>query len=1076
MANQQVLQRSKSQQMLQELQRVLQAQANSSAVTISAETITDAKLIPVDGFDTKLQSGLVLKTPPLISTSERIPDPSDDNLVFSGTTKYLGVQDLPVTLTFTVDESSITSLSLDITIPKGWSFADDGTLYGTEGTDAHYTVTVNSDEGSYQLSGGAATDAGQFQAIVALSAKTHILIGAWSDQDRGLIDILKALGFPDPGLPSGLDLTLASGSIAHDVKGEFSLITATSKTYGPCSFAVIPIDGDYQFFFNLGVNETFSLSNLPLVGKELADIENVRIGDIQIFLSSAVSSDDQYTNATGSLNPLIDAVNQDTGDTYPEFPKTAPAKLLQLEITLKLGSSEKKTLSLDLAIDGVHWLKVQKSFGPVSIERIGATYQLDRQLLWFEIDATLAVGPVTMQLVGLGLGCPLTSFKPEFSLMGLAVSYSAPPLSLAGSLANLAPPGADYIEFEGGVSIGTGEFSLIAFGYYGNKNSFSSFFIYGDVAYDFGDPPIIITGLALGFGYNSGLRIPTVDEVEDFPFIEVLPTSLVPNTGLFGDTNPTPQAVLDEISNTAPPWVTPQQGSLWFAGGITFNTAGVVDSQALVLVEFGKDLVIALTGTARAQFPEKVEKDIPVYAYIELDLDVMFAPTQGIFSCEAVLSNNSFLLDKACVLTGGFAFFLWYGSNPHAGDFVITLGGYNPGFTPPSHYPKVSAVGFHWSLDSSINVSGGAYFAITPSALMVGGELNTTYQSGNLKAWFDAHADIIVQWKPFWIDAAIGITVGASYKISVLFVHHTVSVELGCNLELWGPPTGGKVHVSWFVISFTIHFGSSKSSSQPQLTEWSQVQAMLPNSGTPDAPNVLTLSPASGITPITTSPANADSPDSTWFVRGSQFSFTTSSSIPASEATVGGSHQIYGSQFNVAPLGWTNISASHTVTIHDGEDHDLSSAFSVVPAFRNLPAQLWGTQSSSTPDPANQLVPHQLAGLAISVNPPEIGGSAGAVNVAVNLAYVDLEIANGLIGVSAMAQPAGDTAVNDPTTLSKIADSGQGIGSSAAAAARATIYSAISGLNYAPQTKNDAMTNFASQAGCSFAAAPLLVA
>jgi len=438
-------------------------------------------------------------------------------------------------------------------------------------------------------------------------------------------------------------------------------------------------------------------------------------------------------------------------------------------------------------------------------------------------------------------------------------------------------------------------------------------------------------------------------------------------------------------------------------------------------------------------------------------------------------------LDKACVLTGGFAFFVWFGSNPHAGDFVITLGGYNPGFIPPSHYPKVPVVGFHWSVDSTVSISGGTYFAVTPSALMVGGDRNVTYHTGNLKAWFDAHADFIVQWRPFWFDGTIGVTVGASYKLDVLFIH-TVSVELGCNLELWGPPTGGAVHVDWYVISFTIHIGASKNSAKPPaLTQWSQFQAMLPNSDTADSPNatVLTLSPASGITPNSTSPpAKADGSPATWFVRGSLFSFTTSSVIPASKATVGSSHSITGTVFNVAPLGWTTVSASHTVAIVDSTTHDASSAFNVVPSFSNLPAQLWGPtpQSSSTPDPANQLVPNQLVGLFVSVNPPELGGSAGAVNVAVNLANVNLDIQNAMIGVHATAQPAGDTATNSQTALSVIADSDKGIGSTPAINARSTLYSALSTLKYAPPTKNDPMTNFASQSGSSFSAVPLLVA
>jgi hypothetical protein len=715
-------------------------------------------------------------------------------------------------------------------------------------------------------------------------------------------------------------------------------------------------------------------------------------------------------------------------------------------------------------------------------------YQSDQQVLWFELDASLAFGPMTLDLVGLGLGSPISSFEPQFSLMGLGVSYSSPPLTIAGSLTNLAPPGADYIEFEGGVTIGTGEFTVTAFGYYGNQGGFNSMFIFGDIAYDFGGPPaFFVTGIALGFGYNSNLRIPTIDEVAAFPFVQVLPTSMVPNTGIFG-ANPTPQKVLDVIMNTSPAWVNPLQGTLWFAAGITFTSFELVNSQALIMVEFGQELIIALVGTSRAQFPQGLGSEVPVYAYIELDLEVEFAPSQGIFSVQAVLAKSSFLLDKACMLTGGFAFFVWYGPNPHAGDFVLTLGGYNPGFTPPSYYPKVPEVGFHWSLDSSISITGGAYFAFTPSALMVGGELNATYQSGNLKAWFDAHADIIVQWNPFWFDASFGISIGASYKVDLWFTSFTATVELGCNLEVWGPPTGGTVGVDWYIISFTIPFGASKNSSKPVINQWSQVQAMLPNSGTATAPNVVTLSPASGLSPNTTSPANSGNGNSAaraatapatpapWIVRGSQFSFNTSSSIPASSAAVGSSHAITGSQFNVAPLGWTGVAATHSVTIVDSANNDVSSAFSVTPSFGNVPSQLWGAQSSSTPDAATQLVPNHLVGLSVVVNPPEIGGSAGAVNVAVNLANINLNIKGAVIGVSASAAPAGDIAANSQTTLAVIVDPNSGIASTATTAARTAIFSALGTLHYAPMTKNDPLTNFAIQAGSSFTAVPLLVA
>jgi hypothetical protein len=170
------------------------------------------------------------------------------------------------------------------------------------------------------------------------------------------------------------------------------------------------------------------------------------------------------------------------------------------------------------------------------------------------------------------------------------------------------------------------------------------------------------------------------------------------------------------------------------------------------------------------------------------------------------------------------------------------------------------------------------------------------------------------------------------------------------------------------------------------------------------------------------------------------------------------------------------MAAEHAITIVDKGNNDVSSAFSVTPSFGNVPQQLWGSQSTSTPDSSAQLVPNQLVGLSVVVNPPEIGGSAGAVNVAVNLASINLDIKGALIGLAASANPAGDIAVNSSTTLAVIVDPNSGIDSPATRAARNAIFSALGTLQYAPATKNDRLTNFASQAGGSFSAVPLLVA
>src|SRR4029077_9028650 len=117
--------------------------------------------------------------------------------------------------------------------------------------------------------------------------------------------------------------------------------------------------------------------------------------------------------------------------------------------------------------------------------------------------------------------------------------------------------------------------------------------------------------------------------------------------------------------------------------------------------------------------------------------------------------------------TGGFAFCIWFGNNPHVGDFVVTIGGYHPAFSPPTGYPLVSPLVFNWPLRGGVTVKGGAYFAITPSAAMAGGSLQVLFHEGDLQAWFIAYANLLVRWNPFYFTANIGVSIGASFRLNL---------------------------------------------------------------------------------------------------------------------------------------------------------------------------------------------------------------------------------------------------------------------------------------------------------------------
>ena len=76
-----------------------------------------------------------------------------------------------------------------------------------------------------------------------------------------------------------------------------------------------------------------------------------------------------------------------------------------------------------------------------------------------------------------------------------------------------------------------------------------------------------------------------------------------------------------------------------------FTTFELVNSNALIVVEFGKNFEIAILGLARARLPQTGSE---VFAYLELGLEIIIDPEDGLVSFTAVVTPNSFVLDPGC--------------------------------------------------------------------------------------------------------------------------------------------------------------------------------------------------------------------------------------------------------------------------------------------------------------------------------------------------------------------------------------------------------------------------------------------
>jgi hypothetical protein len=136
---------------------------------------------------------------------------------------------------------------------------------------------------------------------------------------------------------------------------------------------------------------------------------------------------------------------------------------------------------------------------------------------------------------------------------------------------------------------------------------------------------------------------------------------------------------------------------------------------------------------------------------------------------------------------------------------------------------------------------------------------------------------------------------------------------------------------------------------------------------------------------------------------------------------------------------------------------------------------LWGSPSSTTPTSDSQLVPNQIVGVSLQVNPPLIGSTAGPVNVELRLESVPLDLPNATLPISGSAPPAGDVAQNNQTTISTIANAQKGMNSSSGIQARGAILAALQSVGYAPTTANDPMANFVKEIACVLVGEPLIV-
>lgn len=828
-------------------------------------------------------------------------------------------------------------------------------------------------------------------------------------QSVNIADLVKAM-FPDAtGVPS-FNITIKD-AIAGYVSTKQAEKTVTQSV----------------FALDIGASlDLSSLGDIPLIGKLLSAAKTLKLA-FQFV----------YPATTPFLKTDLAALNSLITVAGPRFPADQDLKELQVKTELRIGDGAPIDFKLPVTVDqktgqlqsqsngftpppgaqptddGVNWFQLSKEFGPIKLQRAG--FKFENGEVTALLEGGLSALGLEVDLMGLSVKSKITdiqngNFKPEFGLQGLGLSFSKGGVGFTGALLRL-PVTRDnktVYEYDGMATVQAEGLRLAAIGSLTEINNQTALFLYAVLDYPLGGTPFFyVTGLAGGFGLNQKLTMPKVDQVSTFPLIAAAlsPPSMPTDPSAAG-------SFITAQMKSIETYLTPNVGQYFGCAGVHFTSFELLDSFVLVSISFGREFELDLLGISTLVVPPQLPDAEPPLAKVSLQIVASFIPDQGIAIVQGSLTPDSHILDPNCHLTGGFAFATWFGNNPHAGDFVITLGGYHPDFQKPDHYPTVPRVGINWQITPQLSVTGGLYFALTPRALMAGGAMRAVFQTSldlaiatvDVKAWFILGADFIVYWKPFHYSAHLYIDIGIDIVIHFLGTHD-IGFDAAADLQVWGPPFGGHAHISFKIIGirigFDVDFGAGPP--KPAPLQWdnddpalSFRKSFLPKKDT----EIVSVAISDGLVRKVDRSANkanavGDDKSDVWFViNPKDFCVRTSSVIPIKDTST--SMQWDKNQpgankdFGIASMnkGSGDVQTFHQITVTP----DVPAQFVVRPILSHVPGGLWATSNSDDVN-AELLIENAMVGVEIVPGQPSAAGGSQTIERKA-LSYTTYPMAN----------------------------------------------------------------------------------
>ena len=776
------------------------------------------------------------------------------------------------------------------------------------------------------------------------------------------------LGLPKPAVLISQDLTISLETDARWIRLPGAAGTPPDGLVIDM-LRVGPAAGQFAFEPALSVNGVgirFARKEKPLLA-----LDALTLGSIALHVYAHVAADGKAGGAQLQLsglsvapagagakeggNGVAQGLLGDAGKGKDKLaPTFSPALAVQkhgalpVAVSLRAGDGE-----------GPWWLGIQRSFGPIYIEQVGfgvaernnavekISLLLDGRVSLFGLNAAVDDLQLTHTI-----RADASVFDPSrwaVDLAGLAFNADMAGLTLQGGLRKYSDGnGTQYV----GMLMGRfAVYGLSVFGGYGQgrvgNETFASFFAFGAVNGPIGGPPaFFLTGVGGGLGINRELKLPgDMARFDQYPLVKALDPSAKPSDD--------PMAELIRLGGYFPM----KRGSFWFAAGVSFTSFALVDGVAVVSIQVGDGLEVALMGLARMALPRP---QAPLVS-IELGLVARFSSKEGVLWVQAQLTDNSWLLYPDVRLTGGFAFVIWF-AGPNAGQFVLTIGGYHPKFKRDG-YPVVPRLGLQWRVSPFVTIKGESYFALTSEALMAGVRVEVSARFGPAWAQVIFGADGIVFFDPFHFQVEAYAQISAGVTIDVWIGEITISVSLGASIMVEGPQFHGVARFSVGPVDLEVEFGEATQLPRPPLTWDAFVTKYLELAAPQTARALAAITGKGSVTPGTgpggpTDTGTADGSAAHPFEVFAEFEITLTSTVPVRRIHIGSARTLArtpSQALGVAPMQEADVDTALRLDIRraDGGPASLDKLLAKESLSPSFPYGVWGPPQ----DPAHPKIP-----------------------------------------------------------------------------------------------------------------------